>query len=157
MAKPKKKTTTKSKKLPLTVTVRLNEGPRQKLRDISLRDGISENALVQQLVDRYLDKLDLGPRVDKLEEQVVRLEGALSLAGALANSVLRDPSLLAQGNPPPAEPDDDEDDVDDDDHKDDEVIPASLPADTSEDDEDAEDDEDDEDEDEPASLLDKVG
>lgn len=136
---PKKKAAakaTKSSKLSLTVTIRLrDQAARDRLRAVAESHSISENALIQQLFDRYGDKLDLGPRVDSLESRVTALEGALRVAGALANSVLTQP---ADKEPVGSGYEDDDNEPDDEDEDEDD---ASAP---------------DEDEDGPPSLLDRV-
>jgi hypothetical protein len=117
MAKTTKKKSSKSKKTPITLTLRLDPGPRKKLAEIAASAGVSETAIVQQLVDRYATKLDFGPRLDDLEARVLRLEGG-------AATVPSDPGLT---------PDDDDRDLDDDEDEDedrdpdDEAEPESEP------------------------------
>lgn len=157
---PKAKAKAKASKLPLTVTIRMDAKRRQKLRDYSEDNGISENAIIQQLVDRYLDRLDLGPRVDAIEERLSTVEGALRVAGALAGSVLATPSGAAvdpDAEPDDVDPDDADDDIDEDDDDGEPEEPSDTALDDDEDEDVEDDDEDDIDEDGPPSLLDKQG
>lgn len=58
----------------LALTIRLPQTYRDRIDLLAEQAGISVNALFQQLFDRYGTKVDLGPRLDGVEERLGQLE-----------------------------------------------------------------------------------
>lgn len=58
----------------LALTIRLPQTYRDRIDRLAEESGISVNALFQQLFDRYGTKVDLGPRLDGVEERLGQLE-----------------------------------------------------------------------------------
>lgn len=71
----------------LALTIRLPRTYRTRIDTIAEESGISVNALFQQLFDRYGTKVDLGPRLDAVEERLTRLEAIATLDSELASMI----------------------------------------------------------------------
>ena len=61
----------------LALTIRLPQTYRDRIDLLAEQAGISVNALFQQLFDRYGTKVDLGPRLDGVEERLGQLEAIM--------------------------------------------------------------------------------
>lgn len=76
--------TGREEKETLALTIRLPRAYRSRIDTIAEESGISVNALFQQLFDRYGTKVDLGPRLDAVEDRLTKLEGMAASEGELA-------------------------------------------------------------------------
>lgn len=86
----------------LALTIRLPRSYRTRIDDIATESGISVNALFQQLFDRYGTKVDLGPRLDAVEERLTKLEAIATLDGELASMIEALGKIGSRTSTPPA-------------------------------------------------------